>query len=298
MKGIRRILIINGKGGCGKSTIATNLAVTYAREGRRTALLDYDSQASSTDWSELRNAGSPEHRSLPLQVIPMHKKAGMYQTRAYYHQLSGDVERLVIDTPSGARERDIDTLIKQCDVVLVPMLSSPLDIRSGSRFIAELLTHRGFRANPRAVGVIANRLQDVNGSAASMSPDQSPGAKAVNEQKLLHALECLNVPCVANFADSVLYGRAAEEGKGITELEVTDQASLQEQHRWVELVNWLESQPRRLERVAQPPRAVASSTALASSCSDAKASREITDQTNGPNGPNGPNVKEADSIIA
>lgn len=274
MKGIRRILIINGKGGCGKSTIATNLAVTYAQQGRHTALLDYDSQASSTDWAELRtehlgsstdangpakphqkpSSGSDSGDSLPLQVIPMHKKVGMYQTRAFRHQLSGDVERLIIDTPSGARERDIDTLIKQCDVVLVPMLSSPLDIRSGSRFIAELLTHRGFRSSPRAVGVIANRLQN-----SAMSNSGATAGLAVNQQKLLHALECLNVPCVATFADSVLYGRAAEEGKGITELAVTDQTSLGEQQRWIDLVNWVEAQPKRLERAAQPARAGSSS---------------------------------------
>lgn len=251
MKGIRRILIINGKGGCGKTTIATNLAITYAQHGFKSALLDYDSQASSTDWSELRQ----QNKSLPpLRVIPTHKKVGMYQTRAFSQQLAADVKRVVIDTPSGARERDIDTLIKQCDVVLVPMLSSPLDIRSGSRFIAELLTHRGFRANPRPIGVIANRLQ------ASSNPNSSAGARiAANEQKLLHALECLNVPCVAHFADSLLYGRAAEEGKGITELEVTDSGSIAEQARWLDLVNWLEAQPKRAQRNALPARAVSSS---------------------------------------
>lgn len=252
MKGIRRILIINGKGGCGKTTIATNLAITYAQHGYKSALLDYDSQASSTDWSELRQ----QNTSLPpLRVIPTHKKVGMYQTRAFSQQLAADVKRVIIDTPSGARERDIDTLIKQCDVVLVPMLSSPLDIRSGSRFIAELLTHRGYRANPRPIGVIANRLQ------AQTTLDSGAGERiAANEQKLLHALECLNVPCVAHFADSVLYGRAAEEGKGITELEVTDPASTAEQARWLALVDWLEAQPKRAQRSALPARAESSQT--------------------------------------
>lgn len=270
MKGVRRILIINGKGGCGKTTIATNLAVAYAQAGRRTALMDYDSQASSTDWSELRNATALEQASasnpsaqtanppiLPLQVVPMHRRVGMYQTRAFSHQLANDVERIIIDTPSGARERDIDTLIKQSDIILVPMLPSPLDIRSGSRFIAELLTHRGFRANPRALGVIANRLQP------DLSATSDSGQTAPNEQKLRHALECLNVPCVANFADSTLYARAAEEGRGITELKVVDQASIAEQARWSRLIDWVEAQPKRTGQVAAPRRAVASSASAA-----------------------------------
>ena len=63
VNGIRRILIINGKGGCGKSTIATNLAVSYCERGHRTALMDYDSQASSTDWAELRKQSADDQPS-------------------------------------------------------------------------------------------------------------------------------------------------------------------------------------------------------------------------------------------
>ena len=242
MNGIRRILIINGKGGCGKSTIATNLAVSYCQRGYRTALMDYDSQASSTDWAELRTQ-SPDPRA-NLQVVPMHSRVGMYQTRAFKQQLPADITRIIIDTPSGARERDIDALIKQCDVILIPMLSAPLDIRSGSRFIAELLTHRGYRANPRAIGVVANRLHHDTAS----------------QQKLLHALECLNVPCVANFADSALYGRAAEDGAGITELHLHDDASRIEANKWMQLIDWVEAQPRRAERIPAPPGATTSPT--------------------------------------
>jgi len=197
--------------------------------------MDYDSQASSTDWAELRaKSADPKPE---LQMVAMHSRVGMYQTRAFKQQLPTDITRIIIDTPSGARERDIDALIKQCDVILIPMLSAPLDIRSGSRFIAELLTHRGYRANPRAIGVVANRLQN----------------NPASQQKLLHALGCLNVPCVANFADSTLYGRAAEDGAGITELNLPDDASRIEANKWLKLIDWVEAQPRRAERIPAPP---------------------------------------------
>ena len=51
---MQRIIVINTKGGCGKTTIATNLASLYAGQGFVTALMDYDPQGSSTRWLKLR----------------------------------------------------------------------------------------------------------------------------------------------------------------------------------------------------------------------------------------------------
>ena len=47
---MRHILVTNSKGGCGKSTIATNLAAYYADEGYATVLADYDPQGSALSW--------------------------------------------------------------------------------------------------------------------------------------------------------------------------------------------------------------------------------------------------------
>lgn len=217
----RRILIINGKGGCGKTTIATNLAVAYADRGYGTALVDHDSQAASSDWAGLRTPARA-----PINLVPKHQRVNMYQTEAFRDRLPDSIVRVIIDTPSGARERNIDALIKRCDLILVPMLPSPLDVRAGARFIAELLTHRSFRAKPRPIGVVVNRAQASN-------PLQA---------RLMHSLECLEVPCVASFTDSPLYGRAAEDGRGIIEVEAVDAAGEREQQQWTQLVQWIESQ--------------------------------------------------------
>ena len=53
---MRHIMVLNPKGGCGKSTIATNLAGYYANLGKKVALADFDPQRSSLDWVESRPA--------------------------------------------------------------------------------------------------------------------------------------------------------------------------------------------------------------------------------------------------
>ena len=57
---MRHIMVLNSKGGCGKSTIATNLASYYAMEDYKVALVDYDPQASSVDWVERRPKDRPK----------------------------------------------------------------------------------------------------------------------------------------------------------------------------------------------------------------------------------------------
>jgi chromosome partitioning protein len=47
---MRIVIVINAKGGCGKSTIAMNLAAALAGEGYRTLLIDFDPQAQLTSW--------------------------------------------------------------------------------------------------------------------------------------------------------------------------------------------------------------------------------------------------------
>ena len=59
---MRHIMVLNAKGGCGKSTIATNLASYYATQDMKVALADYDPQRSSLDWLAKRPADRPGHR--------------------------------------------------------------------------------------------------------------------------------------------------------------------------------------------------------------------------------------------
>ncbi len=57
---MRHIMVMNAKGGCGKSTLATNLASYYADAGYGVALADYDPQRSSLDWLDRRPDTRPK----------------------------------------------------------------------------------------------------------------------------------------------------------------------------------------------------------------------------------------------
>jgi chromosome partitioning protein len=218
----RRILIINGKGGCGKTTIATNLAVAYANRGLSVSLVDNDPQASSSYWGEQR-----DRKLAPVNLVRAHQRATMYQTQTYQNRLPPDVDRIIIDGHSNVRDRDLESLLKQSDVILVPLLPSAIDIRAGGRFITNLLTHRVFRSAPRPVGVIANRVQ--------------PGTEM--HAKLQHFLGCLDVPSVATFRDSPVYTDAAEQGKGVIDMVDCEDANA-EAGAWQDLLHWIDHQPR------------------------------------------------------
>lgn len=218
----RRILVINGKGGCGKTTIATNLAVAYASAGHTVALMDNDPQGSSTFWAEQRDPKLPA-----IHLIPTNRRASMYQTQVFQNRLPQGTDRVIVDGHSNARDRDLEMLLKQTDVVLIPLQPSSIDIQAGGRFITELLTHRLYRAAPRPVGVIANRVQ----------PNTQTHAK------LQHFLACLDVPTVATFRDSPVYMEAAEVGKGVVDM-IDSRAARKETPAWWDLMRWIDEQPR------------------------------------------------------
>ncbi len=201
----RRILVVNAKGGCGKTTVATNLCAAYAVRGQPVGLVDHDGQGSGAYWIAQRPADAP-------QV-----------------ELSGSgrpaLDRIIIDGQPGSPAHTTDELIAMADVILVPVLPSAIDIRAGERFITALMTRPRFRAAPRPIGVIANRVQ------------HNTPAKA----RLMHFLGCLNVPVAVTLRDSPLYGDAMGSGLGVADL-FDVRAARREMTAWRTLVDWVEDQ--------------------------------------------------------
>ena len=207
---MRRIMVVNPKGGCGKTTLATNLAGTYASQGAKVVLADYDPQASSLAWLSARPADRAPITGIP--AVPGEEP-----------KLPRSCEVLVIDAPAGVSGKPLKQLAKTAQTVLVPVLPSPIDIRAAARFLDELLTLGRVTKDRLRVGVVANRVR----------------AQTLIYQTLDHFLHSLEVPYIASLRDNQNYIRAADRGLSIAEMAPFMVAY--DRVQWGPLLGWLDS---------------------------------------------------------
>lgn len=217
-KKAHRVLILNAKGGCGKTTIATNLACQYACENQKTALIDYDPQASSTSWLEAR----PSHRP-PIYCVAAYQNNGQI-TRTWQLRVPQGTTRVIVDTPARLDTITASKLIREADTILIPVLASAIDIRAATQFLEELMKDPDFRRHQHRVAVLGNRVRR--------------NTKAYG--KLQAFLEELDIPFISSLRDTQNYVRAAEEGLGVQELQL--KSAEKDSVHWHSLVRWIEGE--------------------------------------------------------
>ncbi|MES9913394.1 MAG: ParA family protein [Candidatus Sedimenticola sp. 4PFRAG1] len=150
---MHRVLLLNKKGGCGKTTIAVNLSLYFAEQGVKTALLDFDPQQSSLNWLDKIAKNS----SLPLQGIDAaSSKKGL--TRSFQLNPEAGTQLLIIDTPAAFDNMRYSEFLSRADSIIVPVLPSDIDVHSTARFIGDLLLIGKIRKHNKRIGVIANRV--------------------------------------------------------------------------------------------------------------------------------------------
>ena len=111
------IATINEKGGTGKSTIATNLAVALHRQGKRVVLIDADPQSTARDW----RAQSPEGADLP-PVLGVDRHQTLASSLA---GVSADV--VVIDGPAKA-EAMAAAIVRVAHIAILVIQPSAADV--------------------------------------------------------------------------------------------------------------------------------------------------------------------------
>ncbi|KAB7627642.1 ParA family protein [Alkalilimnicola sp. S0819] len=206
---MHRIVVVNPKGGSGKTTVATNLASRYAALGYGTALYDYDAQGSSAWWHRRRAAERP-----PVHGVAAYQASGFNITRSWALRLPPETERLLVDTAAALDEPQLREHLRDAHSILIPMQAGAVDIHAAEGFLKTLR-----RISPHArLGVIANRL----------SGDRVPA-------KLNEFLDSHETPLVGRISDDPRYGEVFAQGLGLHELDGQPRAG-----EWNGLLEWLE----------------------------------------------------------
>jgi len=207
-------LVINPKGGSGKTTVATNLASYFAANGIATAVMDYDPQGSTLNWLRVRPASARKihganaaPQKTGLRTLGMHVPAGTQQ--------------LIIDAPAGASGLALQEMLSRAHCILIPVAPSAIDIHATANFIRDLLLTGKVRANNIRLGVVANRVRKSN-------PVYQP---------LERFLNALNLPLLARISDSEVFITAAETGLGIFEMEFGVSAA--ERSQFLPIAEWV-----------------------------------------------------------
>ena len=218
---LNKIVVLNAKGGCGKSTLATNLAASYASRGSVPAIMDYDPQGSTIGWLDRRPGDLPA-----IHGIAAYKRS-MQATRSWQLRVPNDTENLIVDSPASITHDDLRELTRDSTSILVPVLPSSMDIHAASRCIADLLLVAKVDRRDRKLAVVANRTRKNTKSFG----------------KLMRFLDSLGIPIIAVLRDSQNFVHSAEQGVGICEMQPSRVRPDLEQID--KIVDWLEAWPER-----------------------------------------------------
>ncbi len=214
------ILVINSKGGTGKTTLTTNLASYYASKKARTAIMDYDPQGSSMQWLRLR----PGHveKIHGANAAPLKGAATLHSVKAW---VPAETEVLVIDAPAGSKGLLLQELVRKSNFIVIPVAPSPIDIHATADFIKELFLFGGARTSGVKIAVVANRVRN------SSSPVYASLERFLNSLKL---------PFLTSIRDSDNYLHAVEKGLGVFEMD--EAATAAERRELMPIFIWLNGQ--------------------------------------------------------
>jgi chromosome partitioning protein len=215
---VLKVTVMNTKGGCGKTTVATNLASYCASRGYGTALFDYDRQASGMRWLKARPSNLP-----PIHGVAAFEPPRLGITRTWQMRVPQDTRYSITDTPAGYALIDIEDRVAETDVILIPVLPSSIDIHSTADFIRDLLLIGKARAHNTRLAIVTNRTRIRT--------------RAV--EKLERFLNKLDIPVIARIRDTQHYVSAYEQGLGVHELNERD--AQKDCETWTELLNWLDN---------------------------------------------------------
>jgi chromosome partitioning protein len=201
------IVVVGGsKGGSGKTTIATHLAILCAHAGHDVVLIDADDQETATDFTILRHArraGGAGYTSIQLTGPAV---------RTETQRLAAHYDHLIIDT--GGRDTTSQrAALTVADVLLVPFLPRSFDVWTLEKAAHLIEEMRLVNPTLRAYALL-NRA-DPRGQ------DNLEAAEVLQDTSALHFLD---TPLGARKA----FSNAAAQGLAVTELTPPDRKASEE----------------------------------------------------------------------
>ena len=207
---MRHIMVLNAKGGCGKSTLATNIAVFFAKDGHQVCIADYDSQRTSLDWLAQRPADLP-----PISGVSAYEDG--------LRNVARSTDILVIDAPARVHGTELNELVRRAETIIVPVLPSSIDMKACAHFMAELLEIGKVSRRQARLALVANRVREYT----------------LIYEELDQYLSKLKIPYLGCLREAQNYVRAYARGMGV--LELPEYLAATEWKQWEPIGEWLGS---------------------------------------------------------
>src|SRR5271163_2500828 len=186
----RVITVAQRKGGAGKTTLAAQLAVAWARQGARVALLDIDPQGSLAAWVGLRRVRLGEAAiGFEFAALPG------WRAEQWIADHAREADLVVIDNPPHA-ETEAQIAVRAAGLVLIPVQPSPLDLW------ATEATLKMARDERRRALVVLNRVPPRSGLADRITADLAETGTPVAATRI---------------GNRVVFARAMASGLGVLE---------------------------------------------------------------------------------
>ena len=177
MKETITISTINLKGGAGKTSTILNLGGILHESGRRPILIDCDLQQSATRWATQGGDKFP----FPVIPIKIGKNVKQFQEKLEERAKEHKADVILFDTPPQLQEEALLASLL-CDIILIPVSASPLDLWAAEQAIATVREAREVRKNglPNII-LIPSRLmpntvlaREIKGSLKQFNEPISP----------------------------------------------------------------------------------------------------------------------------
>lgn len=146
------VSILNQKGGCGKTTLAINIARYFTKFYPKVLLVDADPQGSARNWHEKGDGNL-------IRMVALDKPNTLSKG---IEALKDDYDWIIIDGVPQLSNMTI-AAIKCSDIVLIPVQPSPYDIWATSDTVQFVKDHQeNFNGKPKAALLVSRKIVNTN----------------------------------------------------------------------------------------------------------------------------------------